>query len=102
MSPAVYRSVPVQTCIVGLGCVVLESIILVVEMFVYKMVPSNYLSVLFYMSLIAPLYYVYFRIRVCCVKYAMHRSILDSFFLHVSLMLIESGYQSSTSMSYVR
>jgi len=79
MLSAVYRSVLVQTCIVGLGCVVLGSIILVVEMFVYKKVPSNYFSVLFYMSLIAPLYYVYFRIRVCCVKYTMLTSILDSF-----------------------
>lgn len=49
-------------------------------MFVYKKIPSNYFSVLFYMSLIAPLYYVYFRIRVCCVRYSLHRSILDCFF----------------------
>jgi hypothetical protein len=81
MSLAVYRSVLVQTCIMGsgLGCVALGSIILFVEMFVYKKVPSNYFSFLFYTSLIAPLYYVYFRIPVCCVRYAMHRSILDSF-----------------------
>ena len=58
---------------------VLGSIILIVEIFVYKKVPSNYFSVLFHMSLIAPLYYVYFRIRVCCVRYASHRSILDCF-----------------------
>jgi hypothetical protein len=49
-------------------------------MFVYKKVLSNYFSVLFYMSLIAPLYYVYFRIGVCCVRYALHWSILNFLF----------------------
>jgi len=75
------RSCTVQTCIVGWGlaCVVLGSIILVVDMFVHKKVTSNYFAVLFYVSLIAPMYYVHFRIRVCCARYALHRSILDCF-----------------------
>jgi hypothetical protein len=65
-------------------------------MFVYKKVPSNYFSVL-YMSLIAPLYCAYFRIRVCCVRYALRRSILDCFsscIFHARQIWLSVAYQS--------